>query len=172
MRALVVVALLAAGCPSISPMVYTNGLPNFGEVEPGLYRTGCPTLAGWDYLKAIGVRTYVKLTFEDECAAGYAESIGIRVIRIEIPPGEASDVVLMRAPTQDQLHQLAAVLTDESLRPLAYGCLHDQDRGGIATGVLRLKRGWSKTRAYAEMLEHHFHPELVGLKRAWDDFQP
>lgn len=163
--------LLLSGCASLSPMVYTHGLPNFEEVETGLYRTGCPTREGWDYLRNVKhVRTYLKLTFEDECAAGYAESIGIKVIRIEIPPGHFSD--LMQGPTQDQLHQIALILADEALRPMAYGCLHDQDRGGIATGVLRLQHGWSKAAAYAEMIAHHFHAALYGLQHAWENYQP
>lgn len=152
-------------------MVYEHGIPNFGFVESDLFRVGCPTQEGWDYLiDSLRVNTYLKLTFEDECSAAYAESRGMRVLRMEIPPGHFGD--LMQGPTQDQLHQVAAILRDKSLRPLAYGCLHDQDRGGIATGVHRLDQGWSKQDSYREMKEHHFHAALLGLFRAWSRYTP
>lgn len=163
----VVLALLLSGC---SPMLYTHGVPNMGTVNTGLYRVGCPTREGWDYLKSIGVKTYLKLTFEDECSAGYAEAIGIKVLRIEFPPGHLGD--LMQGPTQDQLHQVAAILADLSLRPLAFGCLHDQDRGSVAAAVHRLDEGWTKAQAYAEMMAHGFHPALLGLVRAWREYRP
>ena len=165
--AMVGFALLLAGC---SPMLYTHGVPNMNTVDAGLYRVGCPSKEGWDYLRSLGVRTYLKLTFEDECSAGYAEAIGIRVLRIEFPPSHLGD--LMQGPTQDQLHQVAAILADPSLRPLAYGCLHDQDRGGVATGVHRLGEGWTKAAAWREMREHHYHPALLGLTRAWREYRP
>lgn len=161
------IILLLAGC---SPMLYTHGVPNMDTVDADLYRVGCPTKDGWDYLKSIGVRTYLKLTFEDECSAGYAESIGIKVLRIEFEPGHVAGT--LGSPTQDQLHQVAAILRDRSLRPLAYGCLHDQDRGGLATMVHRLDEAWSREAAYREALAHHFHPALLGLVRAWEEYRP
>lgn len=168
MRALIfALALVAGGC---SPMLYTHGVPNMAHVEPDLIRVGCPTKEGWDYLAHVEhVKTYVGLAFDDECSKGYAEAIGIRVIRIPFEPGHVYG--LAGGPTQDQLQELAAIFADPALRPLAYGCLHGQDRTGVATGVRRLEMGWSRAAAYAEMLAHHFHASLVGLKRAWDAYR-
>jgi Tyrosine phosphatase family len=169
MRALALALAFAAG--GCSPMIYEHGVPNLDTVEAGLYRIGCPTKTGWDYLvDELHVRSYLRLSFEGECSSGYAEARGVRVFRIEFEPGHAYGA--LGGPSQDQLHQVAAVLADESLRPLAYGCLHGEDRTGVATGTLRLERGGDRAAAYAEMLAHHFHPELLGLKRAWDAYQP
>ena len=41
--------------PQTSEVV--NGIPNFREVAPGVYRGGQPTTAGWAFLKSKGVRT-------------------------------------------------------------------------------------------------------------------
>lgn len=166
MRALIFALLV--GC---SPMVYQHGVPNLATVDAGLYRVGCPTKAGWDYLiDELHVRSYLRLSFDDECSSGYAEARGVRVFRIEFEPGHVAGT--LGGPTQDQLHQVAAVLADESLRPLAYGCLHGQDRTGVATMVRRLDEAWSREAAYREALAHHFHPALLGLVRAWKAYRP
>lgn len=160
-------SLLLVGC---SPMLYVHGVPNMDDVE-GLIRVGCPTKAGWDYLRnERNVRTYLALAFEDECSTGYAQAIGIRVLRVAFEPGHVSGT--FKGPTQDQLHQVVAILRDQSLRPLAYGCLHGQDRTGIATMAHRLDEAWSREAAFREAKAHHFHPELLGLMRAWREYRP
>ena len=48
-------------------------------------------------------------------------------------------------------------------------CTHGHDRTGLVVGCYRvLKQGWTKNDAYAEMLQHGFHPELLGLYLFWD----
>jgi hypothetical protein len=32
--------------------------------------------------------------------------------------------------------------------------------------------GWDKRRAWQEMLDRGYHPELLGLDRAWWEFSP
>lgn len=166
MRALVLAALVA-GC---SPMLYEHGIPNLRFVDANHYSVGCPTKEGWDWLKARGVKTYLGLAFDDECSKGYAEAIGIRVIRLPFEPGHVAGT--LSGPTQDQLHQVAAILADPSLWPIAYGCHHNQDRGSTATGVYRVETGVSKAEAFAEMLRNHFHRGLIGLWRAWKAYRP
>lgn len=156
------------GC---SPMIYTHGVPNLDTVESGLYRVGCPTKAGWDYLiDELHVRSYLKLSFDDECSAAYAKSRGVNVIRIEFEPGHWYG--LAEGPTQEQLQQVRVVLADQSLRPLAYGCLHGQDRTGLATMVRRLDTRWTRDQALHDALAHHYHAWLLGLERAWEAYRP
>jgi protein tyrosine/serine phosphatase len=47
-------------------------------------------------------------------------------------------------------------------------CTHGQDRTGLVVGVYRVKHdGWSKDKAWDEMVHHDFHQELVGLVEFW-----
>ncbi len=50
-----------AGCVT-RPVV--NGVPNFAEVQAGLYRGGQPNEQGWQFLRSLGVTNVVKLNRE------------------------------------------------------------------------------------------------------------
>jgi hypothetical protein len=52
-----------------------------------------------------------------------------------------------------------------------FNCQGGQDRTGLVIGIYRVKVDrWSKEVARNEMKVHGFHPELLGLERAWVDF--
>jgi protein tyrosine/serine phosphatase len=155
---LVIVALAFAGCTHESP----QSLPNFAEVEPGVYRGGQPTARGWEDLKALGVQYDIKLDTNSEASDAGAAKAGIFVHFFPISLyeqtlGTPKPYVLEYAPW--------------AIGPGTYiHCEHGQDRTGLIVGLYRLQvEHWTKARAYAEMRAHGFHPELLGLCRAWDN---
>lgn len=145
-------------------MTIDHGIPNLFAVEQNILRGGQPSSAGWDYLKAQGIVTVIKLNTEEEGSDNYAASIGLAVHKFPIPWWRQ---VIWR-PAQADL--VAAV---KLMRPNSYThCEHGCDRTGLIVGCFRLSQGWTKEDAYAEMLAHYFHPVLQGLQGRWNSEDP
>jgi tyrosine-protein phosphatase SIW14 len=143
----------------------TSHLPNFSQVEPGVYRGGQPDAMGWAELKAMGVTEDLKLNSVNEASDDGAIPNGIWLHYYPI----------------DLYHQTLAEPSDwilnNAVNKIARGtyihCSHGQDRTGLIVGLYRIwVEHWSKPKAYAEMRAHGFHPLLFGLSRAWDDQEP
>jgi hypothetical protein len=133
-----------------------HGIPNFAIVDPGVYRGGQPDTDGWKYLKSLGVKTVAK-------------ELGMAVVDVSGPPSDYTD--FYKAPRPEMMRLAVVTLEDENLRPVYVHCLHGQDRTGLAVGIFRvLHDRYSKSDAYKEMLDHHFHPWLLGLSDLWDGF--
>ena len=69
-----------AGCAT-RPSV--NGVPNFAEVEAGIYRGGQPNEQGWQFLRSLGVTNVVKLNRE----VADTPADGMNVYCIPLPVG-------------------------------------------------------------------------------------
>lgn len=175
MRLGLVLCLLSAGlgraaeAPVAASSATVEGIPNFREVAPGVYRGGHPTAAGWAYLKAKGVKTVVRLHLPSEGSDDEAEALGMALIDASGPPATIKDV--FGAPKPERIKLAVDSLRDESLRPVYVHCLHGQDRTGLIVGLYRvLHDGRTKDAAYAEMRLHGFHRSLRGLRGVWKRF--
>jgi hypothetical protein len=146
-----------------------RGVPNFREVDPGVYRGGQPTAAGWESLKALGVRTVVKLDLPREGSDAAAQSLGMAVVDASGPPSDLTN--MLGAPTPERLKLAVKTLEDSRSRPVFVHCLHGQDRTGLVVGLYRvLHDGYSKRRAWREMRVDGFHRSLHGLREVWERF--
>lgn len=161
MKTLVILtaALLAlCGCATQPP----HGVPNLAQVAPGIYRGGQPTAEGWRYLQSLGVNNVVKLNTVAEGSDAPAQRLGMRVVACPINLLEQT----LGEPNSNQLW-----LAVGNVRLGTYiHCAHGQDRTGLVVAMYRVRCGWSKPAAEAEMLAHGFHPWLRGLYWAWEDF--
>lgn len=170
---LLTLALLVLGCAKTE---YTHGVPNLVQVEPGLWRSGQPTTREqWDYLRGLGVRKVVKLNFESEGSDAGAVAAGLEVHVLSIQPAGDADV-LDSVTNTFKRPDTGAVIDAEVVIASGGGvlvhCTHGQDRTGIVIGVHRVTHdGWTKQRAYEEMLQRGFHPELHGLHEYWEAFR-
>ncbi len=145
-----------------------HDIPNFAQVDEGVYRGGQPTPAGWQYLKQLGVVTVVKLDLAKEGSDREAESLGMQVIDASGPPSDLSN--FWSAPDRAHL-QLAVASLAGATHPIYVHCLHGQDRTGLVVAMYRVQHdGYSPKAAYREMREHGFHRVFVGLLDAWHDF--
>lgn len=157
------------------PNLYDHDIVNLVEVEPGLWRSGQPTTdAEWAYLRSLGVRLVVKLNFDDEGSDAWAAKAGIIVVECSVQPDGDKDVW---DNVKNVFVQPDAVRLSAALQAIKTGvgvlvhCTHGHDRTGLVIGMHRvLHDGWTKERAYEEMLERGFHPELVGLSDFWNGF--
>jgi protein tyrosine/serine phosphatase len=191
-RCLILTAL-ALGC---SKTVTTNGVPNLELVEcrdashqvvppnpdgtcpagaTGIWRSGQPTTPEqWSYLKALGVRTVIKLNFESEGSDQGATDVGLDVHVLSIQPEGDKDILENAAGTRVR-PDIAKVAEAERLMAIGGGvlvhCTHGQDRTGLIVGIHRiLHDGVSKAVAHDEMVKHNFHDTLHGLHEFWEDF--
>ena len=167
-----------------SPMVYTHGIPNLDRVDANIWRSGqITTREGWDEIARLanGRRVHViKLNFDTEGSDedGAARGFEIHYLPVQ-PEGDQSlwdDVAsVFKGPDPSKIAEAISILTHCAQHPdteICVGhCTHGQDRTGFLFGTYRvLIDGWTKDRAYAEMLAHHFHPELHGVHEAWENF--
>jgi protein tyrosine/serine phosphatase len=168
--------LLIVG-PGCSPTVYTHGVPNLVQVEPGLWRSGQPTTPeAWAYLRRLGISNVIKLNFESEGSDDGAGAAGIAVFRAPLQPEGDQDVFDNISNTfkkPDKGHIDYALIHLGQFRDPNGGvlvhCTHGQDRTGLIIGLYRLNEGWTKDAAYKEMLVHHFHSSLHGLHEYWEN---
>ena len=185
-RLLFIVLLALVAC---SPMVYTSqdpGVPNLARVDESIYRSGqITTVQGWETIARLAAgRTVhvIKLNYDHEGRDAYPERDGWNLDYLPIQPEGDRDWLddiadTFRHPDHGRIDAAVAILGMCKRNPRTDFCLvhctHGQDRTGDVVGHHRVTNdGWTKDQAYAEMLAHHFHPELRGIADDWEEFAP
>ncbi|UPT73869.1 MAG: tyrosine-protein phosphatase [Elusimicrobiota bacterium] len=169
-REAVTALLLLAAAAALGATPHTGpGILNFHEVSTGIYRGGQPTTEGWAFLKEKGVKTVVKLNFEEEGSDAQARTLGMTVIDASGPPATIKNV--WGAPKPERLQLAVNALGDKRLHPIYVHCLHGQDRTGLVVGLHRvINEGVPKQTAWEEMKRIGFHRSLRGLRAVWRKF--
>lgn len=140
-------------------------LPNFHAVHPFLYRSGEPTEAGLDKVKALGVKTVIDLRAPSEMAfveKKAAQERGLNYINL---------VMTSKAPTEKQVNTLLETLreakADASKGAVLVHCAHGSDRTGCMVGIWRVvEDGYDYDEAYKEMRKYWFTPKFTNLSGA------
>lgn len=126
----------------------------FSEVLPSeLYRGAYPTGAQVDHLVSdCRIRTILNLTTvtqdhrEREEAAAAARH-GVEVVRVSMPGDGCADF--------ETLDRAAAVLADQSRRPIFFHCVAGKQRSNAVLAAYRMRYGgWSLDRALRELDAH------------------
>ena len=148
-------AATSAPAPAAPPH---EGLPNFHQVAPGIYRGAAPTAQGLRSLKTMGVRTIIDLRIEKARKAEQktAEAMGFKWIGL--PMGR-------EAPKPKQVELFLATLSKAPAEPVFVHCQHGADRTGCMLGLYRVKvQHWTFAQTWAEMRKYGFKPHLKELK--------
>jgi protein tyrosine/serine phosphatase len=136
------------------------GLPKFGEVGPGFYRSGQPTEAGFRTAAAFGVRTVVDLRTERKRSRkekAVVESLGMRYVNVPLRG--------FHKPNEVDIERLLDIVANPTHQPVLIHCRHGVDRTGIVVAAYRIRfDGWSAETAYREMRRFGFRWFLVGMK--------
>ncbi len=163
---------------------YDHEIPNLVQVRPDVWRSGQPrTLEGWRHLQSLGVKHVLKLNFVDEGDDSAAEAFGMDVVYLPIEPSTKAGFVdavedVFAMPDAEALAKIVVVLQGIKSSQGRDGswlvhCFNGHDRTGLVVGMLRIiADGWDKHHAWSEMLDRGYHPELVGLDRAFHEFVP
>lgn len=149
-----------------APAAFAESMPidNFHVVSEGIYRGARPGIVGMAALATLGVRTDINL--DDDPAAireerRTAEALGIRFVNLPMSG--------FWMPKDSRVDSALETLADPANYPVYVHCRFGKDRTGVVVGLHRVMRdGWSRKEAYAEMLDHGFHPELFLLKLYFD----
>lgn len=144
-----------------------HGIPNLAAVSDGVFRGGQPNPDGWVWLKDQGVCDIIKLNTQSEGSDNPATALGLSVHYFGIPWWRQT----FWRPAQWALVAAVQIIKHRSA-PVFVHCEHGEDRTGLLIGCFRLSQGWTKSKAYAEMLERGFHPELQGLLGRWNSQKP
>ena len=144
---------------------------HFSQVSPTVWRSAQPLPANWLGLYNLGIRQWVKLDTEGEGTSDGAAQAGVTVIACPIEPIDDGSVVqkleaIFMRPSEAVIDRALAAMASGT--PTLVSCLHGNDRTGLLVGFYRvLVLGWSKAKAWDEMILQGYHPELMGLDEEW-----
>lgn len=141
-----VIAKNVFGIQTGKKMYPGSGVENFGKVDENIYRGSYPDKKDYTYLKnKLGVKTVLDLTQdpEDWCQE-IADKLGLKYINLPLSDTDY--------PTETQVAALEKIVLDESLYPIFHHCRGNRHRGGITTGIYRVKKyGWNYEQVFSEM---------------------
>lgn len=145
----------------------TEGIPNFGRVNPTLFRGAQPDEAGMAGLQRLGVRTVINLRLaSDTWPAEEASARAHGLTYVTAPLAGLS------APTPAQVSHILALI-ESSPAPVFIHCQHGADRTGTIVACYRMQHdGWTVERAFAEAKQFGFSVFQFGMRRFIEAFSP
>ena len=156
--------LVLAGCTGTTVVRGPNPelqLPNFVQVDDGLYRGAQPTPAGMRELSTMGIKTVISLRNDSPATReerALAEQLGMRWVNLPM--------WYFWRPSRAQIATFLAIASDPASRPVFMHCRQGQNRVGQMAAIYRIARqGWSPARAYAEGRELGMVPWNLASRR-------
>lgn len=140
------ILMLASAAQSQSEDIRTKQLPNFHQVNQGLYRGAQPRQGGFQQLATLGIKTVLNLRTADErerAEAVEARAAGLAYFNIAM---EGLD-----RPTHEQMERALEIINDTANQPVFLHCKRGADRTGMVIAIYRITRdGWSVEQALRE----------------------
>jgi tyrosine-protein phosphatase SIW14 len=135
-------------------------IDNFGQVNKNYYRGAMPKGTDFTALAAIGVKTLVDLTDDDQQLEerSLAESAGMKFFRIPLNTRVE--------PTAAEIASFLKIVSDPANQPVYVHCVGGRHRTGVMTAAYRMtQEGWTAEQAFKEMKKYKFgadflHPEF------------
>lgn len=153
--AIVVIFRTAAAPHSIPSHRKADGVPNFAEVTPHLYRGGQPNIKGLENLKKMGVDIVIDMRGgSNQVEESAVNKLGMQYVSI---PWHCP------FPTDEPFARFLKVIDDNPGKKVFVHCRLGDDRTGLAIAAYRMaNEGWSPDDAMNEMKEFGF----TGVHRA------
>ena len=164
------IASRAFGQAPPSPAIQID---NFAKVNDGYYRGAQPQGRDYTDLAALGVKTIINLTSDEEASFDEREAVeklGMRYIHIPMNT--------RRPPTAAELTTFLTVVNDAVSQPVYVHCVGGRHRTGVMTAVYRMTRdGLSGAQAFKEMKQFKYgpdflHPEFKRFVHEYDAKKP
>lgn len=141
-------------------------LPNFHQVNAGLYRGGQPKPGGFKRLSALGIKTVINLRDDDERARAEkqeAEAAGLRYFNIPM--------ARMGRPSDAEVEQALAAINSSDNQPVFVHCKRGADRTGTIIAVYRIAHdGWASEKAKDEAKHYGLGFWETGMKDYISDY--
>lgn len=129
-------------------------IPNFHQVDEGLYRGGRPNQAGWDKLKSMGIKSVISLRGEDEEGAEEketAQSLGMNFYHLPMS--------IYERPADERVLKFLEIVLNKDNQPVFVYCTSGRDRTGAMVAMYRVVvSGMTIKQAYKEAKELGFWP--------------
>lgn len=125
-----------------------DGVKNFAQISPILYRGEQPTAQGFAELKKRGIRTIISLrTWHGD--SDLLKGTGLNYLRITAKPWH---------PEAEDLLEFLKALHNPANQPVFVHCMQGSDRTGyMVAGYRMVDQNWNYDEAAAEMNQFHFH---------------
>jgi protein tyrosine phosphatase (PTP) superfamily phosphohydrolase (DUF442 family) len=141
-------------------------IPHFKLVEAdrlgNIWRGGQPeTFDELLNLKPLGVRQVIKLNSPSDAEKDWCKRAGFELFECPITLTEQ----IITEPNLQAVRDAVGFVGPGTF----VHCEHGEDRTGLVVALYRIKTGWTKDQAWAEMKENQFHSCLMGLDKAWVD---
>ncbi|MBA3765709.1 MAG: tyrosine-protein phosphatase [Acidobacteria bacterium] len=141
-------------------------LPNFHQVNQGLYRGAQPREGGIQKLAALGIKTILNLRAADERSRAEeteARAAGLRFFNI---PMEGLD-----RPNDTQVERALGIINDAANQPVFVHCKHGADRTGVIIAIYRMTHdGWSSEDSLREAKRYGLSMFQFGMKDYIKDY--
>jgi protein tyrosine phosphatase (PTP) superfamily phosphohydrolase (DUF442 family) len=121
-----------------------QGIKNFYQVDPQVYRGAQPTKDGFRYLASIGVKTVISLREPSKLEEKLVTAAGMRYVNIPMTG--------LAAPTEAEISKILTIL-ESSGGGVFLHCKRGADRTGVAIASYRIDHdGWDNARALSEAM--------------------
>jgi protein tyrosine/serine phosphatase len=164
---IIIVALIAINAPAQeqSEARYPE-LPNFHQVNAGLYRGAQPREGGIKKLASLGIKTVINLRDDDtreQNEAREAKADGLNYFNIPLSNKSA--------PSDAQVEQVLALINAPGNQPVFVHCNRGADRTGTIIATYRISHdGWTSEKAKAEAKHYGMGFWQVGMKDYISDY--
>jgi protein tyrosine phosphatase (PTP) superfamily phosphohydrolase (DUF442 family) len=119
-----------------------QGVPNFGQVSPTLFRGAQPSDDGFDALAKLGVGIVVDLRGDSDNERDRVRKLGMEYVAI---PSQCSHM------TDDGIAKFLTVLRDHPDKKVFVHCKYGVDRTGMMVAAYRISHGWTAEESRREM---------------------
>ncbi|MBT3279579.1 MAG: hypothetical protein HN909_02930 [Phycisphaerales bacterium] len=142
--------------PPATPKTMTVHIENFVKVDDGLYRGAQPDQAGYDDLRALGIRTIACLRVSDDhCET--PQFMAFRTHHISFKHTH---------PEDEDVRKWLAILKDKTSRPIYVHCRQGVDRTGMMVAIYRIVvQDWTVEAAIEEMKTRGFNKWNITIER-------
>jgi protein-tyrosine phosphatase len=142
----------AVGAPAQSSHG-VEGIKNFGQVTPRLYRGAQPADKGYELLEKMDVDIIVDFRNEKDLIERERQAVEARHIRFNSIPWSA-----LHDPTTEEVRQFFEILRENPEKRIFVHCEVGADRTGTMIALYRIAaQGWTVDDAVREMKAYHFH---------------
>ena len=154
---LIAVASGWASPAAASPDLSKIQIDNFGRVNDAYYRGAQPKGRDYADLAALGVKTLVDLTSDEDVdlsERGAVERAGMQYVRMPMTTHEP--------PTAAKLTEFLDIVNDPAKQPVYVHCVGGRHRTGVMTAAYRMTaEGWTADKAFQEMKQYKFGADFL-----------